>query len=53
MALDLMNTVLIRAWTHRCPMVLKDVGALVEESAYSLDLKRVQKVDCHDYLSVK
>jgi L-fucose isomerase-like protein len=50
--LDLMNTIMTRAWTHHYPMVLKDVSAPLEELAYWLDLKRVPKAEYRDYLSV-
>jgi hypothetical protein len=51
-ALDLMNTIMTRAWTHHYPMVLKDVSAYLEEFAYWTDLKRVQKAEYKDYLAV-
>jgi hypothetical protein len=51
--LDLMNTIMTRAWAHHYPMVLKDVSAPLEELAYWLDLKRVRKAEYRDYLSVE
>ena len=51
--LDLMNTIMTRAWTHHYPMVMKDVSAPLEELAYWLDLKRVKKAEYRDYLSVE
>jgi len=51
--LDLMNTIMTRAWTHHYPMVLKDVSAYLEELAWWLDLKRVKKAEYRDYLSVE
>jgi hypothetical protein len=50
--LDLMNTIMTRAWAHHYPMVLKDVSAPLEELAYWLDLKRVRKAEYRDYLWV-
>ncbi len=50
--LDLMNTIMTRAWTHHYPMVLKDVSAYLEELAWWLDLKRVKKAEYRDYLTV-
>ncbi len=50
--LDLMNTVMTRAWAHHYPMVLADVSAPLEELAYWLDLKRVRKAEYRDYLAV-
>jgi len=52
-ALDLMNTIMTRAWAHHYPMVLKDVSAYLEEFAYWLDLKRVKKEPYREYLSVE
>ncbi len=51
--LDLMNTVMTRAWAHHFPMVMTDVSAYVEELAWWLDLKRVKKAEYRDYLSVE
>lgn len=51
--LDLMNTIMTRAWTHHYPMVLKDVSACLEELAWWLDLKRVRKAEYRDYMSVE
>lgn len=51
--LDLMNTIMTRAWTHHYPMVLKDVSTYLEELAWWLDLKRVKKAEYRDYLSVE
>ena len=51
--LDLMNTVMTRAWAHHFPVVMEDVGPYVEELAWWLDLKRVKKEPYQDYLSVE
>ncbi len=48
--LDLMNTILMRIYTHHYPMVMKNVGPYIEELAYWLDLKRVKKAEYKDYL---
>jgi hypothetical protein len=50
--IDLMNTIMTRAFTHHYPMVMKDVSAPIEEMAYWMDLKRVRKAEYRDYLSV-
>jgi len=50
--LDLMNTIMTRAWAHHYPMVMKDVSPYLEELAYWLGLKRVKKAEYRDYLSV-
>ena len=47
--LDLMNTILEKVYAHHYPMVLKDVSSLIEELAWWLELKRVQKVEYQDY----
>jgi hypothetical protein len=51
--LDLMNTIMTRAWAHHYPMVLKDVSAYLEEFAWWLDLKRVKKELYREFLSVE
>jgi hypothetical protein len=51
-ALDLMNTLMTRAWTHHYPIVLEDVSAYLEEFAYWTDLKRVKNAEYRDYLAV-
>jgi L-fucose isomerase-like protein len=51
--IDLMNTVMTRAWAHHFPMVMRDVSAYLEELAWWLDLKRVKKEEYRDYLSVE
>jgi len=50
--LDLLNTVMTRAFTHHYPIVLADVSAPLEEMAWWLDLARVKKAEYRDYLSV-
>jgi hypothetical protein len=51
--IDLLNTIMTRAHTHHYPMVLADVSAPLEEMAWWLDLKRVQKAEYRDYLAVE
>ena len=51
--LDLVNTIMTRAWTHHSPMVMKDVSPYLEELAWWMDLKRVKKAAYRDYLSVE
>lgn len=50
--LDLMNTIIYRAGAHHYPMVMRDVGSYLEETAYWLGLKRVSKDPYKEYLSV-
>ncbi len=47
--LDLANTLMMRVYAHHYPLVMKNVGPSLEELAYWLGLKRVQKCPYQDY----
>jgi len=50
--LDLMNTILTRIYAHHYPMVMENLSPYLEEFAYWMDLKKVEKAEYKDYLSV-
>ena len=51
-AIDLMNTILNNHLQHHFPMILKDVGRYIEEFAFWLGLKKIDKLEYRDYLYV-
>jgi L-fucose isomerase-like protein len=51
--LDLVNTMLVRGLPHHYPMVMENVEPFIEEFAWWTGLRKVQKVEYRDYLSVE
>ena len=50
--LDLMNTILMKIYAHHYPMVMENLSPYLEEFAYWMDLKKVEKAEYRDYLYV-
>jgi hypothetical protein len=50
--LDLINTILVQGLPHHYPMVLENVGGLIEELAFWLGLKKTSRVPYRDYMYV-
>ena len=50
--IDLVDTILTNGLAHHFPLVLKDVGKYIEEFAYWLDLKKIERREYKDFLYV-
>ncbi len=51
-AIDLVNTILYRHVPHHFPIVLENIGSLLEEFAFWMDLKKIKKERFKEYRSI-